>query len=102
MRFGEVEFLARRALQQFDRMPAADAGEAIRRQRRFQRGGLTRKFVAELHALEARLLGLGEAGLERRLAADLLADRRSTSRSDWRLDGSSFQSPTRWAASAFS
>ena len=69
---GEVELLTGRALEQFDRVPTADAGEAERREGGLERLGPTRKLVAEFHPLDARLLGLGEAGLERRVAADLL------------------------------
>ena len=60
------------ALQQFSRIPAGDAGHAERLQRRLQRGGLARKLVAELHADEADLPGLGEACFQRGVAADLL------------------------------
>ena len=60
----------------------------------FQRGAVVGQLVALLHALEAGLLGFGEAGLQRRVAADFLADRRWTSRSGWRRGESSLpQSP---------
>ena len=72
------------APQQLGRIPAGDAGQAERLQRRLQRRRLARKLVAELHALEAGLAwpprGRSRAASRRRARAG----RRSTSRSDWR------------------
>lgn len=60
------------ALQKLRRIPAGDAGHTEGRERSLQGLRLARKFVAQLHALEARLARLGQAGLERCLAANLL------------------------------
>ena len=59
------------ALQKFGGIPAGDAGQAEGCQRLLQGLRLARKLVAELHALEAGFLGLGQANLQRRLTAEL-------------------------------
>ena len=97
MRLRRLELLARRALEQFGRIPAADEDQAELGELGLQRGAVVRHLVALLHALDAGLPGLGEAGLERRVAADLLqivvgpADRVGADAN------ASSQSPTRWS-----
>ena len=72
MRFRRLEFLARRALEQFNRIPAADEGQAKLGKLVLQRRSIARQLVALLHADHASLLGLSKASFERRVAADFL------------------------------
>ena len=67
-----LELLARRAAQQFRRIPAADENEAELGELGLERGAVVGQLVALLHALEAGLPGFGQAGFERRVAADFL------------------------------
>ncbi len=72
MVFREIELGLRIAFQQLDRMPAADARHTEGSQRRLQRIGLPGELVSQLHADETGLAGLGQTGLQRCRAADVL------------------------------
>jgi hypothetical protein len=70
--FRGLEFVARRALEQFGRIPAADEGQAKLSKLVLERRAIGRQLVALLHADDACLFCLGEACLKRRVAADFL------------------------------
>ena len=72
MRFRRLEFIPRRALEQFGRIPAADKGQAELGELVLQRCAIGRHLVAFLHADDARFFCLRETGLKRRVAADVL------------------------------
>src|SRR5271165_3460896 len=72
MPFSRVELVARGALEQFGRIPAADEDHSERGELRLEGRPFAREFVAELHALDAGLIGFLKTRLERRRAADLL------------------------------
>ena len=70
MRAQALHLLLRRPAQQFAGIPARDEVEPMRGENFLERHGLARKLVAELHPLEAGLLGLRQALFERRVAAE--------------------------------
>src|SRR5208337_1920955 len=72
MSLRHFELFARGALQELGRIPAADERHAIVGELVLQRRAVGGQLVALLHADDAGFPGLGEAGLERRVAADLL------------------------------
>jgi hypothetical protein len=59
-----------RALRKPPRVPARNELEPVRGEHLAQRFGLAREFVAELEALVADALALGQRDLQRRLAAE--------------------------------
>src|SRR5690242_18890259 len=65
------DHLVERELDEPPAIPAGDQGEAVVLENRHELGGAARQLVAELDRGIASLSGLGEACLERRLAAEL-------------------------------
>ena len=72
MGFRRLEFLARGALEQFGRIPAADEGQAKLGELILERRAIGGQLVPFLHADDAGLFSLSETGLKRRVAADVL------------------------------
>src|SRR4030095_2573558 len=65
-----LDLVGHRAARKMARIPARDARKAVTREHRAQRIRSARELVAELEALVADRLALGERRLERRLAAE--------------------------------
>ena len=103
MRLGGLEFLARRAPQEFRRIPAADEDHAELRELRLQRRAVARHLVALFHAFEAGFPALPRGRSPTACRRRFPASRRWTNRSGWRRGVLSWiQSPMRRDASAFS